>query len=672
MRPMSDGKYEVVIVGAGPAGITAAIALAKAEIPVLVLEAGAFPGAENWSGAVYFTENLAQPDVLGEDAIRQAAWERPVTQRGIHIYNGHGRLGLTYRNPQTFRHCYTVLRPTFDHYLAALARSFGATTLTETTATGLVRDAAGKITGVQTTRGPVFADVVFLAEGDASHLVTKEGYERATEPGAPHFLQGIKEVIEMDPAEIERRFGLSPGEGAAYEIILRNPTLRNRTARLNIGGFLYTNHSSLSLGLVLPLDNLAREFHGDHNRLMEWFKGLPEIRRWIGDGRSAAYGTKIIRGGGCRELPQLTDDGLALGGACTGIGIDFPFPNFTGPATAMGRLFARAVQQIRATDRNYSRQRLVELYEQPLHATHYFQNVEHLAQWPRYIEHTRVFFGRFVDLKCGSLNILTHPDLHAGQKLWQLAKHLRENLPPTSWAEFFRDLRTQRRALGLSRPEGCGSALPGATGRARPRTGQPKCGSPFPSATGGAIRIRRSKCGSARPGATGRRRSDPVLLGGWPAPQRPALRHARARPARRQRPSLPQRRHAVARQTRRGPSRRPPRPAGVGIPGTARYLHSGRVADAAAVALRDGLAAHLATFTGPVSLHVFPETENARPPAPQPRRRSHQAVVGGKTFAHPVPLRKNQPHQSPPPRPLRGPRPTGRLGALARLPGPRL
>ena len=37
----------------------------------------------------------------------------------------------------------------------------------------------------------------FLAEGDASQLVTKEGYERNVEPGAPHFLQGIKEVIEV-------------------------------------------------------------------------------------------------------------------------------------------------------------------------------------------------------------------------------------------------------------------------------------------------------------------------------------------------------------------------------------------------------------------------------------------------------------------------------------------
>src|SRR3989442_6342495 len=149
---MTSVKYDVVIVGAGPAGITAAIALAKAGIPVLVIEGGVFPGAENWSGAVYFCENLAQPDVLGEQAVRDSAYERPVTKRGIHIYNGHSLVGLTYRNPETFRHCYTVLRPTYDHYLAELAKSFGATILTETTADGLLRD-DGRIVGVHTDRG---------------------------------------------------------------------------------------------------------------------------------------------------------------------------------------------------------------------------------------------------------------------------------------------------------------------------------------------------------------------------------------------------------------------------------------------------------------------------------------------------------------------------------------
>jgi len=447
---MASWKYEVVIVGAGPAGITAAIALAKAEIPVLVIEAGVFPGAENWSGAVYFAENLAQPDVLGEEAVRNSAYERPVTKRGFYIYNGHSLVGLSYRNPATFANCYTVLRPTYDHYLAELAKSFGAHILTETTVDGLLRDDDNRIVGVHTDRGSVYADAVFLAEGDASQLVSKEGYERSADPGAPHFLQGIKEVIEVDPEYIERTFALPHGEGAAFEILLRNGSIHNRTANLNMGGFLYTNKSSISLGLVLPLDNLSKEFGGDHNRLMEWFKGLPEVRRWTNNSRSTAYGAKIIRGGGFRELPQLVDNGLAIGGAATGIGLDFPYPNFTGPATAMGRLFAGAVRQIRATDKQFSRARFEELYERPLRETHYFKNVEFLEKWPHYIEHTRVFFGRAADLATGSLYIASTPSLRVHQKLWQLAKFVRETLPLKNWGEFFHDLREQREALGLT------------------------------------------------------------------------------------------------------------------------------------------------------------------------------------------------------------------------------
>ncbi len=446
---MASWKYDVVIVGAGPAGITAAIALAKADIPVLVIEAGAFPGAENWSGAVYFTENLAQPDVLGEEAVRNSAYERPVTKRGFYIYNGYSLVGLSYRNPATFANCYTVLRPTYDHYLAELAKSFGAHILTETTVDGLLRDENTHIIGVHTDRGSIYADVVFLAEGDASQLVSKEGYERTTDPGAPHFLQGIKEVIEVDPDYIEHTFALPKGEGAAFEILLRNGSIHNRTANLNMGGFLYTNKSSISLGLVLPLDNLSKEFGGDHNRLMEWFKGLPEVKRWTNNSRSTAYGAKIIRGGGFRELPQLVDNGLAIGGAATGIGLDFPYPNFTGPATAMGHLFAHAILEIRTTDKSFSRARLEELYERPLRHTHYFKNVEFLEKWPHYVEHTRVFFGRAADLATGSLYIASNPSLGTHQKLWQLAKFTRETLPLKQWGPFFRDLREQRDALGL-------------------------------------------------------------------------------------------------------------------------------------------------------------------------------------------------------------------------------
>ena len=82
---MAERIHDVVIVGAGPAGISAAIALAKAEVPVVVIEAGVFPGAENWSGAVYFGETLAHQELLGEDGLRQAAWERPVKIGRAHV-----------------------------------------------------------------------------------------------------------------------------------------------------------------------------------------------------------------------------------------------------------------------------------------------------------------------------------------------------------------------------------------------------------------------------------------------------------------------------------------------------------------------------------------------------------------------------------------------------------
>ena len=119
---MSKANFDVVVVGAGPAGITAAICVAKSDFSVLVLEAGAFPGAENWSGAVHFSETLIRPDVLWLDELERGAIERRIVKRGFYIYNGHAMFGLAYRNPKTFENCYTVLRPVFDHWLAEKQR----------------------------------------------------------------------------------------------------------------------------------------------------------------------------------------------------------------------------------------------------------------------------------------------------------------------------------------------------------------------------------------------------------------------------------------------------------------------------------------------------------------------------------------------------------------------
>ncbi|HEX9113105.1 MAG TPA: hypothetical protein VF888_02065, partial [Nitrospirota bacterium] len=275
--------------------------------------------------------------------------------------------------------------------------------IAETTVTSLIRR-DGKVIGVQTNRGPLYAEVVFIAEGDASHLVRSERLERVPEP---HYLQGVKAVFALPPEEIEKRFNLGAGEGCAYELLVRNARVAGRTAKLNVGGFLYTNRDSLSLGYVVPLDNLRDHYRGDHDRLFEWMRGLPYLRELAADAKLSAYGTKIVRGGGWNERPVLIEDGLAVGGASTDLGIDIPFPNFTGPASASGLLFARAAKAILGRGSVPDKKNLAKEYLTPLEESVYGKNAQYLSRWPRYFGTSSVLFGRTVDMACGSARFLS-------------------------------------------------------------------------------------------------------------------------------------------------------------------------------------------------------------------------------------------------------------------------
>jgi alkylation response protein AidB-like acyl-CoA dehydrogenase/flavin-dependent dehydrogenase/electron transfer flavoprotein alpha subunit/ferredoxin-like protein FixX len=479
---MNLSQFDVLIVGAGAAGLTAAIGLARTGFRVAVVEAAPYPGAENWSGCVYFVENLVDPDILGPDGVEALAWERRLVERGFFATDGHGIFGATYRDPEAFRHCYTVLRPIYDHHLGQVALGHGVALLNATTAESLIRDGT-RVIGVATNRGPLYADLVFLAEGDAAHLVTREGYDRSSDPrDAPEFLQGIKQVIELPPGAIEERFGVGAADGVAYEMLVRNGTLNGRPLHLNMGGFVYTNRTSLSVGLVLPAANLARHFDGDPNLLLEWFEDLPALRPWLRDGRRTVFGAKLIRGGGAQDIPTLVDDGLAIGGAASAIGLDFPHPNYTGPATAMGLLIVRAAKAIRAAGGDYTRAALERHYLGPLRLTHYWKDLEFLRRWPEYIERTHVLFGRQLDLVLCSAYVWTRPRRWFLGKMRQWLRYLNDEMTPWRWAGLRADRRRLEQALRLreavGRPAFWRMLLDGSLNALRDLVGRPRAGVP--------------------------------------------------------------------------------------------------------------------------------------------------------------------------------------------------
>lgn len=446
---MSTPRFDVVIVGAGCAGISAALGLAKAGFQVAVVEAAVYPGAENWSGCVYFCENLAEPELLGPEGVQELAWERRLVRRGAFVSNGTSLLGVTYTDADAFRYCYTVLRPIFDHHLAQMAVRHGVVLLNATTAECLLRDES-RVIGISTQRGPIYARLVFLAEGDASHLVTREGYEQLP-PGQrqPTFLHGIKQVIDMPPEVVERNFDLRPGEGAAFEIILRNARLNGRQLRLNMGGFVYTNHASLSMGLVLPADHLAEHFAGDPNLLLEWFENLPDLQPWFAGGTRSVFGAKLIRGGGLREFPRLVDHGLAIGGAASGLGVDFPYPNYTGPATRMGLQLVRAVKAISRQKGEFTAEALHRHYLEPLKQTRYWRDAEFLRDWPGYVEKTQVFFDRQVDFLLGSAHVWTQEGKQPDER-WQEWLYLMLLGAAPEWETLQEDQRHLAKALPVA------------------------------------------------------------------------------------------------------------------------------------------------------------------------------------------------------------------------------
>jgi len=310
-------KFDVIIVGAGLAGLGAAYTLAGSGLEVLVLERGDYPGAKNVTGGRIYLNPVRN---LFPGLFEKAPLERFITHEGITLMAKERSLHLEYSGNELREEphqSYSILRAKFDRWLAEQAEEKGAIVLSKIRADDVIKD-NGKIAGVLAGGEELHAEVVIACDGALSLLPEKAGL-RST--GSPHdYAIGIKEVITLDSGLINDRFNLEGNEGAAHLFV--GEVTQGKFG----GGFLYTNRESLSLGIVIGIQDAGMDKPMvEVPELLEAFKKRPEIAPMIKDGSTVEYSAHILPESGFKALTRLYGNGILVAGDAAGLALNIGF-----------------------------------------------------------------------------------------------------------------------------------------------------------------------------------------------------------------------------------------------------------------------------------------------------------------------------------------------------------
>jgi electron transfer flavoprotein-quinone oxidoreductase len=310
-RSPSPESFDAVVVGAGPAGSAAALALARAGRSVALVERGPFPGSKNVYGGVVYARVL--DDVI-PNWWEQVPVQRWVVRRSTMVMTGSQAVTVDVRTQAWGQPPYngmTVYRADFDSWMADQAVAAGASLVTSTVATGLLRDSKGCVTGVRTDRpeGDLTAKLVIACDGVNSFLAKEAGLLPKAE--AAHHTLGVKEVLAMPAELIEDRFGLAPGEGLDIEMI-------GCTRGIPGGGFLYTNRDTVNVGVVVSVAGLAGSGVRPEELIAD-LKEHPAIAPWLRGATVKEYSAHLIPEGGYDAMPALAADGFLVAGDAAGM-----------------------------------------------------------------------------------------------------------------------------------------------------------------------------------------------------------------------------------------------------------------------------------------------------------------------------------------------------------------
>ena len=393
--------FQAIVVGAGPAGSSAALTMARAGLDVALVERGAFPGEKNMFGGIL--HRMTSIEEVFPDFWAQAPLERHIAKKGTTFMTEDACFNVQHETvnfDRTPYNGYTVFRPRFDNWLAQEAVKAGATLITRATVDELVYK-NGILAGVTIVgrQGELLAPVVIAADGVLSFIAKKAGLRQPTFD-AGQMAVGVKALIDMPRELIDDRFGLVRDQGFANEFV-------GCTGGVRGGGFLYTNYDSLSIGLVFHLASLRTSGKTPYD-LLNQFMEQPQVAKMVRGGRLQEYSAHLIPEGGYNMIPELFGDGILVTGdaaaLCNATGVNLEGINL---ASHSGILAGKTV--VEAHERKDFSRKTLKHYKERLDLSWVMQDLKGFRNAPKMLHIDRIY-NEYPDLVCSTMEHLYRID----------------------------------------------------------------------------------------------------------------------------------------------------------------------------------------------------------------------------------------------------------------------